>query len=318
MKDIVKPLLDWKEKGRKAALVTVLQTWGSSPRQAGAHMAVNEDMEFVGSVSGGCIETAVIQESLEVIHSEISKRIKYGVSDESAWEVGLACGGEIEVFITNINWPEIAPILDAINSKEPVWYQVTLDTAGKISSFQDNTYPKTSPFIQTDPTPGKIILYSPPDSKLIIIGGVNISQHLIDFSKLLGYKTTIIDPRKGFANQQRFPNAEKIINLWPDEAFKKISITNNTAIVILTHDDKIDIPAMKLALESPAFYVGALGSKKTQARRKDELLSLGIPQEKLNQIHGPIGIDIGAKNPIEIALAIIAEIASVANAAVTT
>lgn len=313
MKEILQSLISWEEKGLQAALVTVLQTWGSSPRQAGAHMAVNDKSEFSGSVSGGCVESAVILEALEVIQSKKSRRISYGVSDDIAINVGLACGGEIEIFITPIRWPDIRPILTAIKEGEPSWYQIDLDEQGVIRPYLGDTVPPQTPHLDKISSPLKVILHSPSDSEVIIVGGVNISQHLIDFSKLLGYKTTIVDPRKAFANPQRFPHADRILNLWPEEAFNKIGISASTAIVILTHDDKIDLPAIKLAVESQAFYVGALGSKKTQARRKNTLQKLGVPSEKLSRIYGPIGIDLGAKNPLEIALAIMAEITSVAN-----
>ena len=313
MKEILQSLISWEEKGLQAALVTVLQTWGSSPRQAGAHMAVNDKSEFSGSVSGGCVESAVIQEALEVIQSKKSRRISYGVSDDIAINVGLACGGEIDLLITPIRWPEIKPILYSIMNGEASWYQIDLNEQGGIRQYLEDTVPTQTPYVDKTTSPEKIVLHSPSDPEVIIVGGVNISQHLIDFSKLLGYKTTIVDPRKAFANPQRFPHADRILNLWPEEAFNKIGISASTAIVILTHDDKIDLPAIKLAVESQAFYVGALGSRKTQARRKNTLQKLGVPSENLSRIYGPIGIDLGAKNPLEIALAIMAEITSVAN-----
>lgn len=313
MKDIQQTLVKWKETDHRAALVTVIKTWGSSPRQAGAHMVVNETGEFDGSVSGGCIESAVIQEALDVIKTKKSTRLKFGVSDETAWNVGLACGGEIEIFISPIRWSAITPILDMVERREPCWYQISLDEKGEIVLISGEMSHEKFPYLDSNTFPEKLILYSPSDSEIIIVGGVNISQYLIDFSRLLGYKNLIIDPRKAFANQQRFPKADKILNLWPDEGFSQINVSRNTAIVILTHDDKIDIPAIKLALDSPAFYIGALGSKKTQVRRNEALLEMGATIEDLKRIHGPIGIDIGARNPLEIALSIIAEITFIAN-----
>ncbi|MEJ2484762.1 MAG: XdhC family protein [Anaerolineales bacterium] len=313
MKDIHKTLVKWKEKGNRAALVTVIKTWGSSPRQAGAHMVVNETGEFDGSVSGGCVESAVIQEAQMVIQTQKTRRVKFGVSNEAAWDVGLACGGEIEIFISPVKWTSITPILDMVERREPCWYQISLDEIGEISLITDEIFDNNFPYLESETSPEKLILYSPPDSEIIIIGGVNITQHLIDFSTLLGYKTTIIDPRKAFANQKRFPKADKILNLWPEDGFSQIKISRNTAIVILTHDDKIDIPAIKLALGSSAFYIGALGSKKTQARRNSALLDMGVAPEELDRIHGPIGLDIDARNPLEIALSIIAEITLTAN-----
>ncbi len=276
-------------------------------------MAVESGGEFSGSVSGGCVESAVVQEALEVISTGKSKRIKYGVTDETAWEVGLACGGEIEIFISRLAWEEVSPVLNQINSGNPIFYQITLDQSGAISQPTNEELPEKYPYLDPTSTPEKFYLYVPPDPELVIVGGVNISQHLADFSKLIGYKITLIDPRKSFANPQRFPQVDQIINLWPEEAFNQKKVTSNTAIVILTHDDKIDIPALKLALDSDAFYIGALGSKKTQARRNLSLSESGVAEEKLKAIHGPIGLNIGANSPLEIALSIIAEITAVAN-----
>jgi len=308
MQDLIEGLLSWKSTNVSAALITVLRTWGSSPRPAGAHMAVREDGKFIGSVSGGCVESAVIAESLEVIQNRKAERIKYGVADEDAWEVGLACGGEIEIFISPINWQEIEPILMSIQAGLPTWYLIQLDNSGKIypSPVPKNMQPP--PFIDDSLVTEHLVLYSPPKPQLVVVGGVNISQHLLIFANLLGYTTIIVDPRRSFGTSQRFPNADQIVNLWPEQAFRELKITTNTAIAVLTHDDKIDLPALRAALKSKAFYIGALGSKTTQERRKKELLLQGISQAELDKIHGPIGIDLGGRSPSEIALEIMAEI----------
>ena len=313
MRELIEDLLNWKSANASAAMTTVLRTWGSSPRPAGTHMAVRENGEFIGSVSGGCVESAVIEESSEVIHTRRAKRIKYGVTDEDAWEVGLACGGEIEVFITPVNWYDIEPILISIQAGLPTWYRIQLDNNGKISPSPIPKIQKQPPFIDDSLLPEHLVLYAAPKSQLVIIGGVNIAQHLIGFANLLGYTTIIVDPRRGFGSYQRFPDADQIVNLWPELAFKDLKITTNTAVAVLTHDDKIDLPAIRAALDSKAFYVGALGSKRTQERRKTALFNQGVASTKLDKIHGPIGIDLGAKSPSEIALAIMAEITAAGN-----
>ena len=313
MKDLYDSLVKWSNLQKQAALATVLQTWGSSPRQAGAHMAIEDGGEFIGSVSGGCVESAVVHEALEVITTGQSRRIRYGVSDDTAWEVGLACGGEIEVFISPISWEEINPILNKISAGEPCTYVITLDTPGTLSTDLIDELPNEIPFLDHDSDPERMFLHVSSDPEIVIIGGVNISQKIVPMAKLLGFKTTIIDPRKSFADPQRFPQADQVLHSWPEESLKQVQITTNTAIVILSHDDKIDIPALAIALESPAFYIGALGSNKTQNRRKHSLLEYGISAEKLNRIHGPIGLDIGARDPTQIALSILAEITAVRN-----
>lgn len=313
MRDLIEELQVWKSSTIPAALITVMRTWGSGPRQAGAHMAVKENGEFIGSVSGGCVESAVIAESLAVIKDRQAKRVKYGVADDTAWEVGLACGGEVEIFITPINWHDLEPILQSIQAGLPTWYRIHLDSSGKISPSPAPRDPQSPPFIDESLSPEHLVLFVPPKPKLVIVGGVNIAQHLLEFAKILGYTTIVLDPRRGFGTTQRFPGADKVINQWPDQAFRELKTNTNTAIAVLTHDDKIDIPALKLALESEAFYVGALGSRKTQERRKTALSDLGLTPDQLNQIYGPIGVDLGAKTPGEIALAIIAEITAAAN-----
>ena len=313
MKDLYESLVEWNNLQKQAALATVLQTWGSSPRQAGAHMAVEESGEFIGSVSGGCVESAVVHEALEVIATGQSRRIKFGVSDDTAWEVGLACGGEIEVFISPISWDEINPILTIINAGEPCTYVIKLDQAGTLTTLLNDKLPNEFPFLDHESDPERIFLHIPPDPEIVIIGGVNISQKIVPMAKLLGFKTTIIDPRKAFADPQRFPQADQVFHSWPEEGLKRVRITTNTAIVVLSHDDKIDIPALAIALDSPAFYIGALGSNKTQNRRKNSLLEHGISSENLKRIHGPIGLDIGARDPTQIALSILAEITAVGN-----
>lgn len=313
MKELLDLLLEWRSQEKQAALATVLQTWGSSPRQVGAHMVVDRQGEFAGSVSGGCVETAVVHEALVVIARGKPKRIKYGVSDDEAWEVGLACGGEIEVFISPVSWDEMDPILNLIRDGEPCTYTIQLEGSGKISIPQIDQLPLELPFLDQTSESERIFLHVAPDSEIFIVGGVNISQKLVPLAKLMGYKTAIIDPRRSFASENRFPLADLIVNSWPEDAFNNLKITSNTAIVILSHDDKIDIPALSVALNSPAFYIGALGSKKTQTRRKNTLHERGFPEETLARIHGPIGLDIGAKEPAEIAFSIMAEIIAVAN-----
>jgi xanthine dehydrogenase accessory factor len=314
LRDILTDLISWQEAGESAALATVIQTWGSSPRPAGSHMAVRADGVFAGSVSGGCVETAVIEAALEVIHSGTAQQLNFGVADETAWEVGLACGGKIEVFVSGIDWEALNPILEKLQQDLPAWYQINLDDAGQISAAEKGENPVPTPYLDESLTPPRLILFAPPPRQLLIVGGVNIAQDLVGFAQQMGYRVIIADPRKAFASEIRFPNADRILSEWPEEAFAKSNITSSTAIAVLTHDDKIDLPALQMAVNSPAFYVGALGSKTTFARRIDALSQSGVPPEKIQRIHSPIGVDIHAKTPKEIALSIMAEIIAASNA----
>ncbi|MCB2179787.1 XdhC family protein [bacterium] len=313
IREILSELNTWQAAGKPAALATVVNTWGSSPRPAGSHMVVNSDGAFAGSVSGGCVETAVIETALEVIASGKAQQLEFGVADETAWEVGLACGGQIEIIVSPIDWKGLSPILENILQDQPTWYQITLDFTGEIS-FSDALHAEQpTPHLDTTTSPARLILYAPPSRKLMIIGGVNIAQELTKFAKMMDYQVIIADPRRAFANQQRFPQADLILAEWPEEAFSTVPVTTSTAIAILTHDDKIDLPAMQQAVSSPAFYIGALGSTRTFARRAELLRQAGVSEQQIARIHGPIGLKIHAVTPQEIALSIIAEITAISN-----
>lgn len=310
MRELITDLFNWKDEDKKAALATVIKTWGSSPRPVGSHMAVSEDGHFVGSVSGGCVETAVVSESLEVMASGKAKRLNFGVSDETAWEVGLACGGQIEIFVQPIDWANMSPILDSLRKNEITWYRITLSEEGQISLLQPSDTLPGAPDYQTTEQGAIFTNVVYPPNQLLIIGGVNIAQPLVTLAKLLDFSTVVIDPRRSFLTDERFPDADQLLHSWPQDALSEIEITNSTAVVVLSHDDKIDLPALEISLSSTAFYIGALGSTKTQKRRKAQLIEMGVPPEALEKIHGPIGLDIGGNSPTEIALAIIAQIVS--------
>jgi xanthine dehydrogenase accessory factor len=310
MRELLSDLLTWQQAGKKSALATVIKTWGSSPRPMGSHMAVSEDGHFIGSVSGGCVESAVIAESIAIIETGQAKRLTYGVSDETAWEVGLACGGQIEVFVQKIDRQSLSPLLEDIQANKTTWYSITLDQAGKLSQIQPPTPSSRPPILEQT---GDVEIFTNavfPPNQLIIVGGVNIAQPLVPLAKQMDYTTILVDPRRSFATRERFTEIDQIINAWPQEAFVQIEITPSTAIAILSHDDKIDLPALQISLASPAFYIGALGSTTTQKRRKQLLIEKSVDPQSLERIKGPIGLDLGGNSPAEIALAIIAQIIS--------
>jgi xanthine dehydrogenase accessory factor len=310
MRDLLSDLITWHQAGKKAALATVIKTWGSSPRPVGSHMAVSEDGIFCGSVSGGCVESAVIAESLDVLQSGRTKRLTYGVSDETAWEVGLACGGQIEIFVQKIDWQVLSPILKRIGENKSTWYSIALNHVGTITLLQPLTPAQRPPILVESEQSAVFTNAVFPAPQLVIVGGVNIAQPLATLAKEMGYDVILVDPRRSFGTQDRFPNVDQIINTWPQEAFEQIEITSSTAIAILSHDDKIDLPALRLGLETPAFYIGALGSTQTQTRRKQRLIERGVDPQAIQRIKGPIGLNLRGNSPAEIALAIIAEIIS--------
>lgn len=339
MRDVMNEIDRWRSHKKPIALATVIQTWGSSPRKAGAKMAMTAQEGIIGSVSGGCVEGAVYDCGVETLKSHKPQLLHFGVADETAWEVGLACGGSIEVFVKQLNdeiYQAVRNVLvedkaatlitiirgtDSIIGKEML-YRSDGATVGGIGSGFDEaaltamkaalTSRQSTRISLNDSTEAfiEVILPSP---QLIAVGGVHITMALMQIARTLGYRTVVIDPRRAFGSEERFATVDKLIQKWPDEALSEIGIHYSTALAMLTHDPKLDDPALKIALKSPAFYIGALGSKKTQGARRERLLADGITEDQLKRLRGPIGLELGASSPQEIALSIMAEIIAAQN-----
>ena len=289
----------WETEGTGMALAIVLKTWGSSPRQPGSMMLIREDGHLVGSVSGGCVEGAVIVGSRQIMKENKTELMEFGVADEDAWSVGLSCGGKISVFVcpkSRIEDGLFQKLCNVRNSRESITLECNIDKGG-ISIISDRTTVSENIF--------NIKVTAKP--RLLIVGAVHISQHLIPMAKEVGFDIVLIDPRSHFGTNERFPGIE-VSNDWPDEALKKLKLSNKDCLVTLTHDPKIDDPALQIALASPLFSICCLGSKKTHAARKNRLLNSGITEQVFDRIHGPAGLDINAKNPAEIAVSILAEL----------
>lgn len=334
MRDILSDLILWNKEGMPIALATVVQTWGSSPRRAGAKMAFASDGRIIGSVSGGCVENAVYEAGIESLKTDRPQLLHFGVADETAWEVGLACGGSIDVFVKPLDKIFFQMLRSVIENEEQAVHvtvirgpdellgqELLFHESGKVHGSLDKEWDeivsKLAHEALSDGISRRVVLNEDieifieailPSPTLIIVGGVHIAISLTSMAKTLGYQTVVIDPRKTWGNKERFPNTDQLIQAWPQDAFEQIRVTRSTAIVMLTHDPKIDDPALKFALNSSAFYVGALGSKSTHAKRRERLLNEGIREEQLSHLHAPIGLDIGAQTPQEIALAIMAEV----------
>ena len=318
----------WRAAGRRVALATVVQTWGSSPRQPGSKLVVDDRGELVGSVSGGCIEAAVIHDALEVMEVGASRLLAFGVSDETAWEIGLACGGKIEVFVEAVapsrgrgmSREILEELISARRDKRPVVLATWLDGSAHVmlSSEAGLAPAELSPaFSQavtgdramvTETVAGAILIepHLPP-LRLVVIGAVHVAQPLAEMATLAGFAVTVVDPRRAFATEARFPG-QTLITAWPDQALAALGPDARTAVVTLTHDPKLDDPALIAALASPAFYIGCLGSQKTQAARWARLGERGIGPSSLDRLRGPVGLRIGARTPTEIAISILAEI----------
>lgn len=323
MRELLPELENWLARGERAALATVINTWGSAPRPAGAVMAVSESGGLVGSVTGGCVEGAVMTTAKEIMQSGTPQLLHFGVQDENAWEVGLACGGEIDIFVQPVDPALFAELLPRLKADQPM----TLSTVIKGSGLGSQTLADESgvPIAHSGDAPpaartarlaqalseGENEVFANPlaaSPTLVIVGGSHVAAALVQIAHVLEFRTIVIDPRKAFLSEERFEHAEKLVTVWPNVAFEQQPITNSTAVASLSHDPKIDEPALIAALRSPAFYIGALGSRRVQARRRERLLAAGFSEQDLQRLHAPIGLDIGAKTPEEIALAIMAEV----------
>jgi xanthine dehydrogenase accessory factor len=295
--DLLRTARDWTSEGHAVAIATVIETWGSAPRPRGSHAIIRDDGLFEGSVSGGCVEGDVIVGAQELIRSGGGfERRDYGVQDENAWTFGLACGGKISVLIQTIDDGHYsAALLDKVIARrgQGTAVPVVTDLASGVSREG------------TSDDEGSYTNIYPPPLRMMIVGAVHVSQNLVPLARQLGYKVLVVDPRDSFAAADRFAGIE-VDTRWPDEALAAWKPDSGTAIVTLTHDPKIDDPALAAALKSNAFYIAALGSRKTQAARRERLAAMGFTPEEIARIDGPAGIAIGAKTPAEIALSILA------------
>lgn len=306
--------LRWHREGTGAALATVVETWGSAPRRVGAQLAISAEGEIEGSVSGGCVEGAVIVEAIEAIGEGRHRLLEFGVSDEDAFAVGLACGGTIRVLVEPVGGalPEamLAELVEARAGRQGVAYVVNTETGARHLSRSGHTARMRmdrSGFEEDGVT--FVAVHNPP-LRLIVVGAVHIAQALVPMARIAGYDPVIIDPREAFASDARFPG-ERLLHDWPDEAVAELGLDSRTALVLLTHDPKIDDPALEAALGADVFYIGALGSTRTHAKRVERMRAAGFADAQIDRIHGPVGLDIGAAGPAEIAVAILAEMTAV-------
>ncbi|HFB99556.1 MAG TPA: XdhC family protein [Phaeodactylibacter sp.] len=341
MKDIFSEIKNWSTAGKKFAIATVIKTWGSAPRLVGASMAISADEEILGSVSGGCVEGAVVKAALAIIESGVPKLLHFGVSDEDAWAVGLSCGGKIDVFVEpfiktkndpveNLIWEKLAIAIDNNNGcvllsrlSEEQSAHVFINANGSfIKNLEADSliekglraYKERKNQIIEDLGVSYFAQVFQAKSKLIVIGAAHISVDLVDLANQFGFETIVIDPRGLFTNKTQFINApNQMYKKWPAEVLPNLSLDAYTYAVMLTHDPKIDDQALHIFLKSEVAYIGALGSRKTAAKRVNRLKEAGFSEAEIARIHGPVGINIHAKKPKEIALSILAEIISVKN-----
>src|SRR2546425_2443017 len=304
MREIAEELRWWRAAGDAVAIATVVETWGSSPRPLGSKMLASDSGKMAGSVSNGCVEGDVFEAAQEVLASGRPRLVEYGVADDVAFEVGLACGGHIAVLIQPAG--EIHDrALDLLAAERPFVLRTDLQSGASELLEQAPDFELARRDGDTFWEP-----YGRP-ADMVIVGAIHIAIPLDRMAKLMGYRVTIVDARGQFATPERFPEADRILVQWPDEALAGLTVDRSTAVVILTHDPKFDMPALRSVLRTDAGYVGAIGSRKTNRNRFDALRKEGFDDAQLDRVHGPIGLDLGARGAEETALGIMAEVTAV-------
>ncbi len=347
MREIWQDTEQWRQAGVDCALATVISGKGSALRPPGSKMAISAAGAISGSVTGGCVEGAVFEEAQAVLKGEPPRIASYGVSNAQAWEVGLTCGGSIQVFIESMHTPAWDAVLPALrvclNNKHAATLASVVsgpglgnkllflqngDMLGDLGGSEINQACRAGlgqdwPQRLANPNPHLLDLKSPqgevsvfidpllPPARLVIIGAAHIAIPLVTLAHTLNFSTIVLDARSAFATPERFPHVDQLIVDWPANALRQLQPDAATCVVCLSHDEKLDNPALQVALDSPAAYIGALGSRVTHARRIEALREAGVSEAQLSRIHAPIGLDLGARQPEEIALSIMAEIVAV-------
>ena len=336
MLDIMPTVDTWLKNDIPISIATVTKTWGSAPRREGSKLAVTPDLAMIGSVSGGCVEGAVIEEALSGLQSGMAKLLSFGVADDTAWDVGLSCGGRINVFVEPLDkkWWTLAKqhtetnqrlttvtILDGNLTGEKIVFDATGVVLHQTKQLTDAYISELQQIAMTTPQSGEVAWQESqvmidtirPRPHLIIVGGVHIAIPLEAMARMMGFRVSIIDPRQAFANSERFPNVDAISHEYPTKALEKLGLDSETYLTVLTHDPKIDDQALISALPANIPYIGILSSRRTHEKRKARLKEKGLTDELISQVHTPIGIRLGGSTPEEIALAIMSEIIAVRN-----
>jgi xanthine dehydrogenase accessory factor len=330
VREIVDDIERWRARGERFAIATVIATRRSAPRPVGSKLAVSEQGEMVGSVSGGCVENEVYGCAREVLAGAAPQLLTYGITDDQALSVGLPCGGEIDVFVEQPDDDLTRRLAEVVERDERAVLMTVIEgepLGGELLVLEDGATLGGGPpelAEQADDVlrggrnrvlalgERKIFaeVFGPPP-RLLVFGAVDTAEALCRLAKGLGWRTIVADARAKFATAERLPSADEILVAWPEEAIAQVEPDHATAVVVLTHDDRWDVPALVGALGTEAFYVGALGSRRNQSRRREKLVEAGVDEGALDRISGPAGLDIGADTPAETALSILAEILAV-------
>ena len=326
MKDVLDEVAAWTERGDRIALATVIGVQRSAPRPPGAKMAVNEHGEIAGSVSGGCVEGAVVEVADAILRGEEPRVLHFGIADSDAWDVGLPCGGEIDVWVQSYEHGRFAELTRAGGRAAEVTLLEGARPGAKLLVEADGArsgslgapelddeavrYANELLWAESSERRGAMFIdVVAPAPRLILFGAVDVAASLCRLARAAGWRPYVVDPRARFAAPERFPEAEEVIAAWPEEAFARLGgIDPATSIAVLTHDPKLDDAALQIALRSPARFVGAMGSRRAQATRRERLLAGGLSEEEMDRLAAPLGLDLGAVSREETALSILAEV----------
>jgi xanthine dehydrogenase accessory factor len=323
VRDVLETLERWTRDGKRVATATVVATEKSAPRQPGSMLAVSESGEVAGSVTGGCVEPAVYEEARAVLAGERPRLKTYGIADEEAFEVGLPCGGTVHIFVDMLEPDLVAPLAESIRAERAVALEVRIDGEGaglKRLVEQSEDGPAAELLARgenavVETAEGRVFVSSfAPRPAMYVFGAVDHAAAVAQIGRFLGYRVTVCDARAKFATRERFPDVDEVVVEWPDAFLERAAVDERTAICVLTHDHKFDVPLLKVALQTPAGYIGAMGARRTNAERLERLRAEGVSEEALARIHAPIGIRIGSRTPEEVAVAVAAEIVQVMRA----
>ena len=305
MRDVLETLERWVGEGTRVATATVVKTERSAPRGPGAVLAVSERGEVAGSVTGGCVEPAVYDEAREVLAGGPPRLVTYGIADEEAFEVGLPCGGTVHIFVDLAERDIVEGIAAAVREERPVALEVRVagERIGEKRLLPNGAVPETG--LASDEL---FVASFLPRPEMYVFGAVDHAAAVAKVGRFLGYRVTVCDARAKFVTPERFPVVDELVVEWPDRFLAQAPVDERTVICVLTHDHKFDIPLLKVALETPAGYIGAMGARRTNAERAERLREEGVSEEALERIHAPIGLDIGSRTPEEVAVAVAAEI----------
>jgi xanthine dehydrogenase accessory factor len=306
VRDVREELTQRLARGERVALATVVATRRSAPRPVGSKLVVSETGELTGSVSGGCVEGDVAVQAAEVIEEGAPRLLTYGISDDQAWSVGLPCGGEIDVFVEAFQGELPDPAVPGVSLTV-----LEGERAGERRVIEPGAVePGPSRVLELDGERVFAEVLGPPP-RVVAVGAIDTAEELCRSVKALGWRTAVVDPRPALATRERLPSPDELVVAWPDDGLGELRLAADDAVVVLTHEERLDVPALTAALPSDAFYVGAIGSRRTQEKRRERLLEAGLDDEQLDRLAGPAGLDLGAHTPAETALSILAEILAV-------